>query len=175
MVIAKNNNAREKLIVYNGEGNYHIIDSNDTYYISQRAQVPNHPLFDIYFYYPTGSFFSTADKYVYISFVFIIAVLVVLYAISVRILRGQFSEMTSLVTALEFLPDSADENRALKIHDGDAKEIISIKNSIAEMKGAEIERSNKLLSLISYDQESGFIKNMAIIESNNRQYRGRDD
>lgn len=43
------------------------------------------------------------------------------------------------------------------------------------MKGAEIERSNKLLSLISYDQESGFIKNMAIIESNNRQYRGRDD
>ncbi|CAQ88508.1 EAL domain-containing protein [Escherichia fergusonii] len=172
VVIAKNNNAREKLIVYNGEGNYHIIDSNDTYYISQRAQVPNHPLFDIYFYYPIGSLFSTADKYVYISFVFIIAVLVVLYAISVRILRGQFSEMTSLVTALEFLPDSADENQALKIHDGDAKEIISIKNSIAEMKGAEIERSNKLLSLISYDQESGFIKNMAIIESNNRQYLG---
>ena len=28
----------------------------------------------------------------------------------------------------------------------------------------------KLLSLISYDQESGFIKNMAIIESNNNQY-----
>ncbi len=38
------------------------------------------------------------------------------------------------------------------------------------MKDAEIERSNKLLSLISYDQESGFIKNMAIIESNNNQY-----
>ncbi len=38
------------------------------------------------------------------------------------------------------------------------------------MKDAEIERANKLLSLISYDQESGFIKNMAIIESNNNQY-----
>ncbi|MGQ7093324.1 hypothetical protein ACUOBA_32305, partial [Escherichia coli] len=71
---------------------------------------------------------------------------------------------------LAFLPDSTDQIEALKIREGDAKEIISIKNSIAEMKDAEIERSNKLLSLISYDQESGFIKNMAIIESNNNQY-----
>lgn len=68
------------------------------------------------------------------------------------------------------MPDSTDQIEALKIREGDAKEIISIKNSIAEMKDAEIERSNKLLSLISYDQESGFIKNMAIIESNNNQY-----
>lgn len=38
------------------------------------------------------------------------------------------------------------------------------------MKDAEIEWLNKLLLLISYDQESGFIKNMVIIESNNNQY-----
>ncbi len=44
-----------------------------------------------------------------------------------------------------------------------------------KIKDAEIERSNKLLSLISYDQESGFIKNMAIIESNNNQYLGCGD
>ncbi|MUY16983.1 hypothetical protein GLN48_10410 [Shigella flexneri] len=87
-----------------------------------------------------------------------------------RVFRRQFSEMTELVNTLAFLPDSTDQIEALKIREGDAKEIISIKNSIAEMKDAEIERSNKLLSLISYDQESGFIKNMAIIESNNNQY-----
>lgn len=75
-----------------------------------------------------------------------------------RVFRRQFSEMTELVNTLAFLPDSTDQIEALKIREGDAKEIISIKNSIAEMKDAEIERANKLLSLISYDQESGFIK-----------------
>lgn len=74
-----------------------------------------------------------------------------------RVFRRQFSEMTELVNTLAFLPDSTDQIEALKIREGDAKEIISIKNSIAEMKDAEIERSNKLLSLISYDQESGFM------------------
>ncbi len=74
-----------------------------------------------------------------------------------RVFRRQFSEMTDLVNTLAFLPDSTDQIEALKIREGDAKEIISIK-TIAEMKDAEIERANKLLSLISYDQESGFIK-----------------
>lgn len=38
------------------------------------------------------------------------------------------------------------------------------------MKDVEIEWLNKLFLLIFYDQESGFIKNMVIIEFNNNQY-----
>ena len=113
---------------------------------------------------------NASDKLFYLPFAFIIIVLLVVYFMTTRVFRRQFSEMTELVNTLAFLPDSTDQIEALKIREGDAKEIISIKNSIAEMKDAEIERSNKLLSLISYDQESGFIKNMAIIESNNNQY-----
>lgn len=41
--------------------------------------------------------------------------------------RRQFSEMTELVNTLAFLPDSTDQIEALKIREGDAKEIISIK------------------------------------------------
>ncbi|MED9110843.1 cyclic diguanylate phosphodiesterase, partial [Escherichia marmotae] len=141
-----------------------------TEYIARKSAVPNNPLFDIYFYYPTGDLFNASDKLFYLPFAFIIIVLLVVYLMTTRVFRRQFSEMTTLVNTLEFLPDSADQMQALKIREGDAKEIISIKNSIAEMKDAEVERSNKLLSLISYDQESGFIKNMAIIESNNNQY-----
>lgn len=121
-------------------------------------------------YYPGGNLLNASDKLFYLPFAFIIIVLLVVYFMTTRVFRRQFSEMTELVNTLAFLPDSTDQIEALKIREGDAKEIISIKNSIAEMKDAEIERSNKLLSLISYDQESGFIKNMAIIESNNNQY-----
>ncbi|QTA25171.1 sensor domain-containing phosphodiesterase [Escherichia albertii] len=169
-IIAKNQLAREKLIIYNSEDNYNIIDSVDTEYIAKTSTVPNNSLFQIYFYYPSGHFFNASDKLFYLPFVFIIAVLLIIYFMTTSVFRRQFSEMTELVNMLEFLPDSTDQMQALKIREGDAKEIISIKNSIAEMKDAEIERSNKLLSLISYDQESGFIKNMAIVESNNNQY-----
>ncbi len=44
-----------------------------------------------------------------------------------RVFRRQFSEMTDLVNTLAFLPDSTDQIEALKIREGDAKEIISIK------------------------------------------------
>ncbi|EOW7716150.1 sensor domain-containing phosphodiesterase [Escherichia coli] len=169
-IIAKNQLAREKLIIYNSEGNYNIIDSVDTEYIEKTSAVPNNALFEIYFYYPGGNLLNASDKLFYLPFAFIIIVLLVVYLMTTRVFRRQFSEMTELVNTLAFLPDSTDQIEALKIREGDAKEIISIKNSIAEMKDAEIERSNKLLSLISYDQESGFIKNMAIIESNNNQY-----
>ena len=169
-IIAKNQLAREKLIIYNSEGNYNIIDSVDTEYIEKTSVVPNNALFEIYFYYPGGNLLNASDKLFYLPFAFIIIVLLVVYLMTTRVFRRQFSEMTELVNTLAFLPDSTDQIEALKIREGDAKEIISIKNSIAEMKDAEIERSNKLLSLISYDQESGFIKNMAIIESNNNQY-----
>ncbi|ENC5116870.1 EAL domain-containing protein, partial [Escherichia coli] len=134
------------------------------------SAVPNNALFEIYFYYPGGNLLNASDKLFYLPFAFIIIVLLVVYLMTTRVFRRQFSEMTELINTLAFLPDSTDQIEALKIREGDAKEIISIKNSIAEMKDAEIERSNKLLSLISYDQESGFIKNMAIIESNNNQY-----
>ncbi|HFL9087189.1 TPA: EAL domain-containing protein, partial [Escherichia coli] len=169
-IIAKNQLAREKLIIYNSEGNYNIIDSVDTEYIEKTSAVPNNALFEIYFYYPGGNLLNASDKLFYLPFAFIIIVLLVVYLMTTRVFRRQFSEMTELVNTLAFLPDSTDQIEALKIREGDAKEIISIKKSIAEMKDAEIERSNKLLSLISYDQESGFIKNMAIIESNNNQY-----
>lgn len=169
-IIAKNQLAREKLIIYNSEGNYNIIDSVDTEYIEKTSAVPNNALFEIYFYYPGGNLLNASDKLFYLPFAFIIIVLLVVYLMTTRVFRRQFSEMTDLVNTLAFLPDSTDQIEALKIREGDAKEIISIKNSIAEMKDAEIERANKLLSLISYDQESGFIKNMAIIESNNNQY-----
>lgn len=170
-IIAKNQLAREKLIIYNSEGNYNIIDAADTKYIAKTSAVPNNSLFEIYFYYPTGNFFNTADKLFYLPFIVITLILLLVYLMTTRVFRRQFSEMTELVNTLEILPDATDQLQALKIREGDAKEIISIKNSIAEMKDAEIERSNKLLSLISYDQESGFIKNMAIIESNNCHYQ----
>ena len=133
--------------------------------------MPNNALFEIYFYYPGGNLLNASDKLFYLPFAFIIIVLLVVYLMTTLCaFRRQFSEMTDLVNTLAFLPDSTDQIEALKIREGDAqKEIISIKNSIAEMKDAEIERANKLLSLID-DQESGFIKNMAIIESNNNQY-----
>lgn len=51
-IIAKNQLAREKLIIYNSEGNYNIIDSVDTEYIAKTSAVPNNALFEIYFYYP---------------------------------------------------------------------------------------------------------------------------
>ncbi|KAA0669293.1 hypothetical protein E2K61_14410, partial [Escherichia coli] len=40
-----------------------------------------------------------------------------------RVFRRQFSEMTELVNTLAFLPDSTDQIEALKIREGDAKEI----------------------------------------------------
>ncbi|MGS2977442.1 EAL domain protein, partial [Escherichia coli] len=75
-------------------------------------------------------------------FAFIIIVLLVVYLMPTRVFRRQFSEMTGLVNTLAFLPDSTDHIEALKIRGGDAKEIISIKNSIAEMNDAAVERSN---------------------------------
>lgn len=43
-IIAKNQLAREKLIIYNSEGNYNIIDSVDTEYIEkhQRCQTTHY-------------------------------------------------------------------------------------------------------------------------------------
>ncbi len=111
--------------------------------------MPNNALFEIYFYYPGGNLLNASDKLFYLPFAFIIIVLLVVYLMTTRVFRRQFSEMTDLVNTLAFLPDSTDQIEALKIREGDAKEIISIKNSIAEMKDAEIERANKLLSLIS--------------------------
>lgn len=61
-IIAKNQLAREKLIIYNSEDNYNIIDSVDTEYIAKTSRVPNNSLFEIYFYYPTGKLFNASDK-----------------------------------------------------------------------------------------------------------------
>ena len=46
-IIAKNQLAREKLIIYNSEGNYNIIDSVDTEYIEKTSAVPNLSLIHI--------------------------------------------------------------------------------------------------------------------------------
>lgn len=61
-IIAKNQLAREKLIIYNSEGNYNIIDSVDTEYIEKTSAVPNNALFEIYFYYPGGNLLNASDK-----------------------------------------------------------------------------------------------------------------
>lgn len=127
-IIAKNQLAREKLIIYNSEGNYNIIDSVDTEYIEKTSAVPNNALFEIYFYYPGGNLLNASDKLFYLPFAFIIIVLLVVYLMTTRVFRRQFSEMTELVNTLAFLPDSTDQIEALKIREGDAKEIISIKN-----------------------------------------------
>ncbi len=97
--------------------------------------------------------------------------LLVVYFMTTRVFRRQFSEMTELVNTLAFFARLNGSNRGSENSRRRCeRDYQHQKNSIAEMKDAEIERSNKLLSLISYDQESGFIKNMAIIESNNNQY-----
>lgn len=57
-IIAKNQLAREKFIIYNSEDSYNIIDSVDIEYIARKSAVPNNPLFDIYFYYPTGIYLT---------------------------------------------------------------------------------------------------------------------
>ncbi|HGT8905434.1 TPA: hypothetical protein ACM4HQ_005812, partial [Escherichia coli] len=122
-IIAKNQLAREKLIIYNSEGNYNIIDSVDTEYIAKTSAVPNNALFEIYFYYPGGNLLNASDKLFYLPFAFIIIVLLVVYFMTTRVFRRQFSEMTELVNTLAFLPDSTDQIEALKIREGDAKEI----------------------------------------------------
>ncbi|EKI8157207.1 CHASE9 sensor domain-containing protein, partial [Escherichia coli] len=117
-IIAKNQLAREKLIIYNSEGNYNIIDSADTEYIEKTSTVPNDALFESYFYYPAGNLLNASDKLFYLPFVFIIIVLLVLYLMTTRVFRRQFSEMTELVNTLEFLPDATDQMQALKIREG---------------------------------------------------------
>lgn len=61
-IIAKNQLAREKLIIYNSEDNYNIIDSVDTEYIEKTSAVPNNALFEIYFYYHGGNLLNASDK-----------------------------------------------------------------------------------------------------------------
>lgn len=109
-IIAKNQLAREKLIIYNSEGNYNIIDSVDTEYIEKTSVVPNNALFEIYFYYPGGNLLNASDKLFYLPFAFIIIVLLVVYLMTTRVFRRQFSEMTELVNTLAFLPDSTDRS-----------------------------------------------------------------
>lgn len=101
-IIAKNQLAREKLIIYNSEGNYNIIDSVDTEYIEKTSAVPNNALFEIYFYYPGGNLLNASDKLFYLPFAFIIIVLLVVYLMTTRVFRRQFSEMTELVNTLAF-------------------------------------------------------------------------